>query len=312
MDCRSALKPSRAPTPCTTMRSGREAVTRGSFWRSEPAAALRGLANGALPASTRPALSSRNATTGKKTSPRTSSRRGARAVGDLQRRRHVRDGADVQRDVLTGHPVAAGQRADQPAVLVEQVDGQPVHLELAQVVDVDSPGVALDPLGPGRQLGGRERVVQAHHPLDVVDGLELGGERATDGLGGRVRRAQLGMTLLDRLQLAHHRVVVAVADRRRVAHEVVEAVPVDLLGQLGVPVQVVGGCPSSSWWPLIPPGRRPAHVLRPGSVSAARAPAGDRPRPARRWGSPRRVSPQPRAARRAARAAATAGVRGRR
>ncbi len=59
------------------MRSGREAVTRGSFWRSEPAAALRGLANGALPASTRPALSSRNATTGKKTSPRTSNRRGA-------------------------------------------------------------------------------------------------------------------------------------------------------------------------------------------------------------------------------------------
>ena len=35
------------------MRSGRVAVTRGSFCRSEPAAALRGLANGALPASTR-------------------------------------------------------------------------------------------------------------------------------------------------------------------------------------------------------------------------------------------------------------------
>ena len=54
------------------MRSGRVAVTRGSFWRSEPAAALRGLANGALPASTRPALSSAKAATGKKTSPRIS------------------------------------------------------------------------------------------------------------------------------------------------------------------------------------------------------------------------------------------------
>ena len=46
------------------MRSGRVAVTRGSFWRSEPAAALRGLANGALPASTRLALSSAKAADG--------------------------------------------------------------------------------------------------------------------------------------------------------------------------------------------------------------------------------------------------------
>ena len=51
-------KPSRAPMPCTTMCSGRVAVTFGSFWRSEPAAALRGLANGLSPASTRRALSS--------------------------------------------------------------------------------------------------------------------------------------------------------------------------------------------------------------------------------------------------------------
>ncbi len=33
--------------PCTSMCSGRDAVTRGSFWRSDPAALLRGLANGA-------------------------------------------------------------------------------------------------------------------------------------------------------------------------------------------------------------------------------------------------------------------------
>ena len=42
-------KPSRAPKPWTISRSGRVAVTRGSFCRSDPAAALRGLANGALP-----------------------------------------------------------------------------------------------------------------------------------------------------------------------------------------------------------------------------------------------------------------------
>ena len=55
------------------MLNDRDAVTRGSFWRSDPAAALRGLANGALPASTSRALSAANFSTGKNTSPRTSS-----------------------------------------------------------------------------------------------------------------------------------------------------------------------------------------------------------------------------------------------
>ncbi len=36
--------PSTRPTPCTTIRSDRLAVTRGSFCRSDPAAVLRGLA----------------------------------------------------------------------------------------------------------------------------------------------------------------------------------------------------------------------------------------------------------------------------
>lgn len=47
------------------MCSGRVAVTLGSFWRSEPAAALRGLANGGLPSATSRSLSSRNFSIGK-------------------------------------------------------------------------------------------------------------------------------------------------------------------------------------------------------------------------------------------------------
>jgi DNA ligase (NAD+) len=57
--------PSTRPTPCTTRFKPRLAVTRGSFCRSEPAAVLRGLAYGGLPASTRLALRSPNASTGK-------------------------------------------------------------------------------------------------------------------------------------------------------------------------------------------------------------------------------------------------------
>ena len=55
-----------------TIFSPREAVMRGSFCRSDPAAVLRGFANGALPASTSDAFRSSNAATGKYTSPRTS------------------------------------------------------------------------------------------------------------------------------------------------------------------------------------------------------------------------------------------------
>jgi hypothetical protein len=51
-------------------------VTFGSFCRSDPAAELRGLANGGLPASVSRTFSSSNAVTGRNTSPRTSSTSG--------------------------------------------------------------------------------------------------------------------------------------------------------------------------------------------------------------------------------------------
>ena len=59
-------------SPCTIRPSGRVAVTRGSFCRSDPAAELRGFANGALPASVSRSFSSWNAVTGRNTSPLTS------------------------------------------------------------------------------------------------------------------------------------------------------------------------------------------------------------------------------------------------
>ena len=62
--------------PWQTMPSARLAVTRGSFCRSEPAAALRGLAKTGLPASVIDSLSRSKATFGRNTSPRTSSSSG--------------------------------------------------------------------------------------------------------------------------------------------------------------------------------------------------------------------------------------------
>src|SRR5436309_1701971 len=53
--------------------SGRRAVTAGSFWRTAPAAAFRGLAKVVSPASSRVRFSLANAARGMNTSPRTSS-----------------------------------------------------------------------------------------------------------------------------------------------------------------------------------------------------------------------------------------------
>ncbi len=71
-DWLSVSSPSRAPMPWTNIRSGRLAVSAGSFCRSEPAAAFLGLASGALPASISASLNSAKALDGMKTSPRIS------------------------------------------------------------------------------------------------------------------------------------------------------------------------------------------------------------------------------------------------
>ena len=151
-------------------------------------------------------------------------------LGAGQPVRDVVDRAHVGGDVLAGPAVAAGRGPDQAAVLVEQVDRQPVDLELAEHRGVLDP-VAGQPGPPGRQLLVGERVVQAHHRLEVVHRGELGGDGSADLLGRRVGRAQLGELLLELLEAAHPLVEVGVVQRRVVEHVVAPAGVLDLLGQ---------------------------------------------------------------------------------
>ena len=124
--------------------------------------------------------------------------------------------------------VAAGQRPDQPALLVEQVDREAVDLELAQQVGrLDA--VAGQPGVPGLELLVGERVVEALHPLQVVDRGELGRDRAADLLGRRVRGPQLGELLLERLEPAQPLVEVGVVEGRVVEDVVAPARVLDLL-----------------------------------------------------------------------------------
>ena len=91
------LRPRRAGTR-RTARS-RDAVTRGSFWRRLPAAALRGLANSRSPASPCRRFSSSNDASGMNTSPRTSSAHGT-ARSPASWCRDDADRRDVRGDVL--------------------------------------------------------------------------------------------------------------------------------------------------------------------------------------------------------------------
>ncbi len=143
----------------------------------------------------------------------------------------VRDPVDaghVGCDVLAHPAVAAGGRDAEPPVEVEQVDGQPVDLQLAQVALGGGAGQ------PGGELVVGEHVVQAQHPTAVLDGLEVRDPRGAYPLRDRVGVHQGGMLGLQRLELAHRRVVVgvreggsrgAVVGLLRVGQELVELRP---------------------------------------------------------------------------------------
>ena len=261
--------PSRAPMPWHTIPRSRVAVTRGSFCRSDPAAALRGLANTGLPASVMRLVEPLERRGREEHLAAHLEQRGHRATPRLAVSRcgHGVDRLDVGGDVLARAPVAPGQRPHQPAVLVEQVDRQPVDLQLAQqrrrpcTPSRSMPGV------PGRHLLVGEGVVEALHPPQVVDRGEVGRHRAADLLGRRVGRAQLGPLLLERLQPPQPDVVVGVGQRRVVEHEVAPAGVLDLLAELlvlahaprpgspGRPRSRAPSCPSPPTRRAVPSGR---------------------------------------------------------
>ncbi len=66
----------------------------------------------------------------------------------------------------------------------------------------------------------------------MLDGTELGGEAAADQLGGRIRRAEFGVLLLERLEFAQERVELTVGDDGGVAHVVAELMFAHLFGEI--------------------------------------------------------------------------------
>ena len=161
----------------------------GSFWRSEPAAALRGLAKILPPAASCRCVERLEV--------------GLRHVHFAAHFEHVRRARDALRNVVDsphigGHvladrPVAAGRREHQLAALVTQRAAQPVDLGLGghrhervgrQVQEALQ---ARDELG---DLVCRKGIVEAEHRPRVGDLGERAGRRRAEPLRRRIRRAR--------------------------------------------------------------------------------------------------------------------------
>ena len=154
--------------------------------------------------------------------------------------RDVGDGAGVGGDVLPHPAVAAGRRADEAAVFVDQVDGQAVDLQLGQV------GARRGARQPVAQFRFVEDVVQAVQALQVLHRFEgdAVGRRVDAGadlLRRAVRHGELRVRRLQVLEAAEQLVVLRVRDDGLAGVVLRRMVP-DLVGQfLPLPAHVRGG-----------------------------------------------------------------------
>ena len=140
----------------------------------------------------------------------------ARGDGAGQGLRNRLDRPGVSGHVLADVAVASGRGAHETAVLVEEVDGQAVNLDLGRHLEVgNSGGLGHAGLPPGELLEG-EHVVEGHHLGEVAHLGETGVDAAAHAHRGRVGTAQLRVSLLDLLDLAVHAVVVRVREGRRI------------------------------------------------------------------------------------------------
>ena len=156
-----------------------------------------------------------------------------RAAVEPQRKRA--DDADVRGHVLASHAVSAGDATRQHAIDVRQRDAQAVDLQLGDVVDRRVPAACSlsDSLVERAELVFAVGVVEAEHRLKVLGGLEAFDRATADALRRRVRRHQIRVLRLQRLELLHQRIEGFVGDFRIVLDVVAVFVTTDLVAELG-------------------------------------------------------------------------------
>ena len=146
------------------------------------------------------------------------------------------DGSRVGGDVFADVAVASGRGAHEAAVLVQEVDGQAVDLDLGRHLEVgDTGGLGHAGLPAGELLEG-EHIVERHHLGEVAHFGEPGVDAATHAHCGRVGATQLRVAFLNLLNLAVQAVVVRIREGRRITVVVCGAGLVDAVNELVVAV----------------------------------------------------------------------------
>ena len=148
----------------------------------------------------------------------------------LQAQWYRGDGAHVGRHIVALRAVAARHRPFHHAVFVLYADGETVVFQLANVFNI-SVEEGADAVVELQQLLFRVGVAERKHRIDVLHGLEAFRHGAAHPLRGTVGLHELGMRLLQLLQMAQQLVELVVADDRRVQHVVVVVVAVKLCGE---------------------------------------------------------------------------------
>ncbi len=165
---------------------------------------------------------------------------GRRAVGRKPQRNGAY-GADILGDVLAGAAVTARGGLHQHAVDIAQVDRETIEFQFAGIVDILR---RLEPLSNATVertdvlIG--EAIVDGKHGYVMTHLGEFRQRRATDSPGRRVRGLQLGMGLLELLQLEEHGVILGVRNRRLVEHVVGMRMSVQLTAEPAAACRPVG------------------------------------------------------------------------
>ncbi len=125
------------------------------------------------------------------------------------------DKGDVLGDVFADHTVSTGGCGHQLTVDVPKVDGESIDFQFAEVVDT-STGIAFDLNGPGEEFVDGKNVVEAEHPLGMLDRVKQRRLHAANRLRGAVLTLQLGEHPLEFFKTVHGSVVLFIGRDRRV------------------------------------------------------------------------------------------------
>ncbi len=150
-------------------------------------------------------------------------------------------GAQVGADILAGGTVAAGRALHEYAVFVTQADREPVEFGLHREFGIGNPEPLLHPTHEITHfvirvhalgcVGVSEGIGQRQHRDGVAHPGKTGRRSCTHAPGRRIRRCQLRVRDLQRLQLAHQPVVFGIRNARVIEHVIAVVGVLDRLPQ---------------------------------------------------------------------------------